>query len=558
VAAGGDRHLQLGADPVGGGDQERIAEAGRLEVEKPAESAQRGLGAGPGRGLGERLDGLDQGVARVDVDPGVLVADAIGTAADYGVLRELGVERRRLVPLAPVASGRPFGRPRIAAVAGAAKILKSGCFAMRIHPPVRTLPVRTIVVGICLLAVGLAGLAAWGRAAMADVEVYQVSGIQVDVTADTATTAREAALAEGHREAYRRLMARLVLEEDQAYVPNLGQRDVAQLVQDFSVVDEKTSAVRYLAELTFRFKPEAVRDLFRANRLRFTETRSKPLLVLPIYLSETGEVLLWEDTNLWAFAWAERDLTEELVPLMIPLGDLGDVAAIDVQRALAGDSAAMNDIALRYGAEGVLVAQAGLVGDPADGAARLDVVADRYDDSAWRIYADSIVQSEPGGAEVLFNPAIVAVVASAQADWKAANHLSFDEQRMLSAIVPVSELGDWLEVKKRLGGIASIVRMDLVTMTRQYAQVDIGFIGDEERLSRALSQSDLALSRSALAGWELRLAGATGGAAVPLGAVVPLSDQGAQPQSEVQSESLSGAEGDGLQEAPAESLSTVE
>jgi hypothetical protein len=533
VAAGGDRHLQLGADPVGGGDQERIAEAGRLEVEKPAESAQRGLGAGPGRGLGERLDGLDQGVARVDVDPGVLVADAIGTAADYGVLRELGVERRRLVPLAPVASGRPFGRPRIAAVAGAAKILKSGCFAMRIHPPVRTLPVRTIVVGICLLAVGLAGLAAWGRAAMADVEVYQVSGIQVDVTADTATTAREAALAEGHREAYRRLMARLVLEEDQAYVPNLGQRDIAQLVQDFSVVDEKTSAVRYLAELTFRFKPEAVRDLFRANRLRFTETRSKPLLVLPIYLSETGEVLLWEDTNLWAFAWAERDLTEELVPLM-------------------------NDIALRYGAEGVLVAQAGLVGDPADGAARLDVVADRYDDSAWRIYADSIVQSEPGGAEVLFNPAIVAVVASAQADWKAANHLSFDEQRMLSAIVPVSELGDWLEVKKRLGGIASIVRMDLVTMTRQYAQVDIGFIGDEERLSRALSQSDLALSRSALAGWELRLAGATGGAAVPLGAVVPLSDQGAQPQSEVQSESLSGAEGDGLQEAPAESLSTVE
>ena len=109
-----------------------------------------------------------------------------------------------------------------------------------------------------------------------------------------------------------------------------------------------------------------------------------------------------------------------------------------------------------------------------------------------------------------------------------------------------------------IGGIASIVRMDLVTMTRQYAQVDIGFIGDEERLSRALSQSDLALSRSALAGWELRLAGATGGAAVPLGAVVPLSDQGAQPQSEVQSESLSGAEGDGLQEAPAESLSTVE
>ena len=138
-----------------------------------------------------------------------------------------------------------------------------------------------------------------------------------------------------------------------------------------------------------------------------------------------------------------------------------------------------------------------MVGDPVEGDGRLDVIADRYDDSAWRIYADSIVQTHPGGAEDLFNAAIDAVVASAQADWKAANHLSFDDQRMLSAIVPVGELGDWLEVKKRLADIASIVRMDLVYMTRQYAQVDIGYIGDEERLSRAMAQSDLALSRSA-------------------------------------------------------------
>jgi hypothetical protein len=80
--------------------------------------------------------------------------------------------------------------------------------------------------GFSLLATGLGGLAGLGQAAKADVEVYKVSGIQVDATADTATSAREAALAQGHREAYQRLMARLVLEEDRAYVPNLGQRDI--------------------------------------------------------------------------------------------------------------------------------------------------------------------------------------------------------------------------------------------------------------------------------------------------------------------------------------------
>jgi Uncharacterized protein conserved in bacteria (DUF2066) len=419
---------------------------------------------------------------------------------------------------------------------------------MRIH-----YPIRSFLVGLWLLGAGLAGP---GQAAKADVDVYKVSRIPVDVTAESATAAREAALAEGHREAYHRLMTRLVLEDDQAYVPDLDQAAIAQLVQDFSVADEKTSAVRYLAELTFRFKPDAVRDLFRDHRLRFTETRSKPLLVLPIYLTPTGDVLLWEEANLWAFAWAGRDLSEELVPLLIPLGDLGDVAAIDVERAVAGDSAALSDIATRYGADGVLVVQAGLVGDPADGNARLDVVADRYDGSAWRIYADSIVQQQPGGPDALFDAAIDAVVASTQADWKAANHLSFDDQRMLSAIVPVTELGDWLEVKKRLSGIASITGTELVYLTRQYAQVDIAYIGDEERLSRAMAQSDLALSRSALSGWELRLSGATGGAGVPLGEPPqeqdwqPLSGSQPESQSESQPESQSDLQSQPLSDEP--------
>jgi len=102
VAAGGDGDLQLCADSICGGDQQRVEEAGGLEIEEPAESAQRGRGAWPRRGLGQGLDGLDQSVAGIDVDAGVLVADAIGAAADYGVLRELGVERRRLDPMAPV------------------------------------------------------------------------------------------------------------------------------------------------------------------------------------------------------------------------------------------------------------------------------------------------------------------------------------------------------------------------------------------------------------------------------------------------------------------------
>jgi hypothetical protein len=81
VAAGRDRDLQLGADAVRRRDQDRVAEAGGLEVEQCAEPAQPGIGAGSGRGARQRLDRLDKGVAGVDIDAGLTVL-----FARYGVL----------------------------------------------------------------------------------------------------------------------------------------------------------------------------------------------------------------------------------------------------------------------------------------------------------------------------------------------------------------------------------------------------------------------------------------------------------------------------------------
>ena len=51
VLAGLDGDLQLGADAVGGGDQQRVVVAGGLQVEQGAEAAQTRIGAGPRRGF---------------------------------------------------------------------------------------------------------------------------------------------------------------------------------------------------------------------------------------------------------------------------------------------------------------------------------------------------------------------------------------------------------------------------------------------------------------------------------------------------------------------------
>ena len=70
VNAAFDRDLDLGADAVIGGDQDGIDEAGRFQIEQAAKPADFRIGARAARRANERLDPLDHGIARVDVDAG--------------------------------------------------------------------------------------------------------------------------------------------------------------------------------------------------------------------------------------------------------------------------------------------------------------------------------------------------------------------------------------------------------------------------------------------------------------------------------------------------------
>jgi hypothetical protein len=59
VAADRCCNLQLGANAVGAGDQQRIAVARLGEIENPAEPADRGVGPGSRGRARQRLDRFD-------------------------------------------------------------------------------------------------------------------------------------------------------------------------------------------------------------------------------------------------------------------------------------------------------------------------------------------------------------------------------------------------------------------------------------------------------------------------------------------------------------------
>jgi hypothetical protein len=286
----------------------------------------------------------------------------------------------------------------------------------------------------------------------------------------------------------------------QGSVPKVDGRQLDDLVRDFEVDSEKASAVRYIATFTIRFKPDAIRGLLRGSQVTYAETASRPLLVLPLYRAE-GALILWDDPNPWRDAWAKLGPTDGFVPLTVPNGDIADVQDISPDQALKRDPDRIKAIANRYRASGVLLAYATLRMDPQSNKPVLDVTATR---AGIGINEQTLVFTfgDEGSNEALLTKAVTTVRAQVEDAWKRDNVLRFDRPQNLTVTVPIGNLADWTEVKKRLTGIAFLRKTEIKTLSRSEAVLALSFLGDEEQLSAALAQRDLALTQDG-PGWTL-------------------------------------------------------
>lgn len=384
--------------------------------------------------------------------------------------------------------------------------------------------------GLAAMLAALGGLLLVARPACAQGDdVFTVRGVAVDATDQTAAAARVKALAEGQRRALRHVFERIVLAEDLARQPRLADRQIEALVQALEIDKERTSAVRYLAELTVRFKPDEMRGLMQQAGMRFAETMSRPVVVLPVYKSVQGAqeaVLLWEDDNPWRRAWAGLPAGTGLVPLIVPIGDLTDADAVDAAAALGGDDAKLGAIAARYRAGEVIVSVLTARDDPRTKAMLLQyqTVRPRQGQTAADTAAAALAPERP----IVVPPAAalderLAALAREQAraieeQWKRSHVMRFGEEQRLSLSLPLSGLGDLVEARRRLSELSAVRRVEVIALTRKVARLSIAYAGDPEQLRAAVLQKDMELLPDP-PDWQLRLApgagAAAGGAARP-------------------------------------------
>lgn len=380
---------------------------------------------------------------------------------------------------------------------------------VRFAMPGGRLRAALIAAGTTALFLVLAPVAELGFAAESD--LYTVSDIDVDVTADSAVTARDQAIVMAQRLAYEKLLKQLADADAIASLPRLDDNQIAELVKDFDLVSERTSTVRYIGKFNFHFRADAVRDLLEQSNVRYAVLTSPPMLVLPVLTSD-GQSVLWSEGNGWYGAWQARPNAGALVPVKLPLGDLSDMGAIDAPDALAGNVAKLLPLAVRYGAQSALVVEAKLAEDAAAGTAKLELDARRYEAQGAVDSFTEVVEGPAEDRDALFSQAIDQVMQRVQTAWKQQNLVSSTVQQTVAVAVPIADYRGWLDIRRRLGQISTIQRIDVRSLRTDRAQLDIVYVGDLLQLEQALGTRSLAIAND---GGEMVL--------LPTGAAAPLA-----------------------------------
>jgi uncharacterized protein DUF2066 len=353
---------------------------------------------------------------------------------------------------------------------------------------------------------------AWGVTpaplALADQSADPYSAtVKVDATADDAAAARTIARTDGQRAALTKVIDGLTGSTDDTKLPKLDDQTITDMVDSFEVANEKMSAVRYLADYTFHFRPSKVRQLLRRAGIAFSEEPGKPVTVVPVY-RDGDTTVLWDDPNPWREAWGQIPAGSGPTRFTLPFGGIGDVTAIDADQARSGDAQALTDITQRNGGDEALVAVA-TARRQSDRLAGVDLSLQRYRQGQLIGSRTDSVDANPGEAEAdLLKRAVAVAIADIEhAPPPSDKEASSNKEASLDAVVPISSLGDWVEMRQRLVAVPTIRKVDLLSLSRQRARIAIQYVGSPEQLKADLAQADIDLD-GADPDWRLRPAGA--------------------------------------------------
>ena len=300
--------------------------------------------------------------------------------------------------------------------------------------------------------------------------LFTVKNVPVDATAAASVEAQTIAINGGRPKAWNILYKRLTRQEDWARQPQLDDAAIGRMIRSFDVTDERRSTTRYVAKVTYVFSQPAVERLLRANNISYVVAQTRRILVIPLSPN-------YSPGDSWTMAWADPRFSSGVVTAVLP--DDSDAAALSGMTFDTANWNAVSAIAARTRATDVVVADLA----PGNGQVRLKRLA------AGQPIVPSVDvpgRSPSSAADAAFG-AIVDY-------WKNKSAVDFSQKAKITAEAQFASLSEWASIQAKLGGVQTVVGIDMVAFNMNEARLDIAYVGSLDQLRGTLADAGIAMT----------------------------------------------------------------
>lgn len=339
-----------------------------------------------------------------------------------------------------------------------------------------------------LLAAALAFAAALSLPARAD-DQFSVGGIHVDASAQSASTAQLAAIAQGRPRAWAVLFKRLAKPADWGRQPQLDDATLQRIIRSFTVKNEKRSTTRYVGDVTYIFSPEGVARVMQGGGIAFNLVQVKRILLIPLSPNYSGG-------SLWTAAFSGTRYAGSTVAFALPSGgtDQATLSGINFDTA--------NWIDVEPVASRIKASEAVLV-KVSSGQGHLTIDLKRLGPGYLPVKSSLEVPLLSGGAAGTYSSAADAAVHGVEEMWK--TRPPDMSKATLTADVRIGSLQQWGQMQIQMAAVPNIAGIAVQAMDIGQARIVITYLGNTDQLRDALAAQGLTLVKN---GSEWSLSGA--------------------------------------------------
>lgn len=301
--------------------------------------------------------------------------------------------------------------------------------------------------------------------------------IKVDVTDENASIAREKALAGASRAAITAVAGRISTQDGANRIASMTDAQLINFIKETSVIDEKNSDVRYIANLRILVNEDLLKEYMLERDIPLVSRSDVSIMVIPIFRELSDDApILWEADNPWKQAWDSSTNTSAIKIFPIQ-NSIGNMETIDAVKSAERDIAALEKVMKMSGASDVYILDASYNG--IEGLI-VNVYSLSGEDQTFKISG-----AKSSGAE-LFNKAVTDIRRELETLILNKSQNQPATENELTILYPFVSLGQWITAEQRIKSINEISEIQVQAMAQGRAQFKILYRGSLELIQKQL------------------------------------------------------------------------